>query len=134
MRRATILASAILVAAAFPAQAAVIGYDCRLRDAAAEWQGPQNVRLLFDPNKHVATIADKTDPDRVWTFVSRPADNYVFKMSQDTFGDHHGTGYVEGKNGFLDAISVEAQTGRMLWIDMRLEVTPRRTVWICKAL
>jgi hypothetical protein len=45
-----------------------------------------------------------------------------------------GTGYVENTNGFLDAFAVEAQTGRMLWIDMRLDVVPRRTVWTCAPL
>lgn len=134
MRLAPIALTLALVATALPAHAAVIGYDCRLRDAAAEWTGPQNIRLQFDPQKHIATIADRTDPDRVWTFASRPAENYVFKMSQDSFGDHMGTGYVENTNGFLDAFAVEAQTGRMLWIDMRLDVVPRRTVWTCAPL
>jgi hypothetical protein len=67
--RLALTALAALLALVQPAQAAVIGYDCALRDAAAGWTGPQSVRLQFDPEIHRATIADLGDPDRVWVFA-----------------------------------------------------------------
>jgi hypothetical protein len=55
-------------------------------------------------------------------------------MSRDAFGDHTGTGWIDGEGGFLDTIGVESQTGRMIWIDMRLDLVPARTIWKCEPL
>lgn len=122
---------ALAVAAlAQPAEAATAGYDCTLRDAAEEWTGPNAIRFEIDADAQRAAIAD-LGSSRTWTYASRPAENYTFKVMTDEFGSHLGTGFVHGESGFLDAIQIETQTGRMLWIDMRLDLHPARTIWAC---